>query len=114
MGIKNVTLILDSVVEGIGGTSSVESVDVRNVKTGEKRSIPVSGVFAAVGMVPQTQLLGGILTLAEGGYIPAGEDCRTQLRGVYAAGDIRTKALRQIVTAVADGANAVNSALELF
>ena len=114
MAIKNVHIMYDTVVEKINGGQKVESVDTRDVKTGDKHNIPLSGVFVAIGMTPQTQLVRDKLELDGNGYIKACEDCRTALRGVYAAGDIRAKPLRQIVTAVADGANAVNSALELF
>ena len=72
--------------------------------------LPVSGVFIAAGMVPNSELLSGIVKLDASGYAAAGEDCVTSAPGLFAAGDIRTKQLRQIVTAVADGANAVASA----
>jgi thioredoxin reductase (NADPH) len=114
MAIKNIHIMYDTVVTKINGGQRVESIETRDVKSGETKNVEVSGVFAAVGMVPQTQLLKDKLKLDEAGYIPAGEDCRTAIRGVYAAGDIRTKALRQIITAAADGASAANSALELF
>ena len=70
----------------------------------------VSGVFAAVGMAPSTKLINDIVKLDEKGCIEAGEDCVTSAEGIFAAGDIRTKPLRQIVTACSDGANAASSA----
>ena len=74
----------------------------------------MDGVFIAVGIRPNTELLQNIVTYDEGGYILAGEDCVTQTPGFFAAGDVRTKQLRQIVTAVADGANAVTSVEKYF
>ena len=67
-------------------------------------------MFVAVGAVPNTKEFQNLIQLDEAGYIAAGEDCKTNVAGIYAAGDIRTKALRQVVTAVSDGANAVYSA----
>ena len=77
-----------------------------NTETGE-RELAVSGVFVAVGMLPNTELLQGFVSLNEAGYVIAGEDCRTDVPGVFAAGDLRTKHLRQVVTAAADGATAI-------
>jgi thioredoxin reductase (NADPH) len=67
----------------------------------------VSGVFIAVGMLPSTELLKGLVSLDASGYAIAGEDCKTDVPGVFAAGDVRTKHLRQVVTAAADGATAI-------
>lgn len=102
--------ILDSVVEEIRGDQSVKEVVVRNVKTGEKQTIPTDGVFIYIGMVPNTDFLSGVVELDEWGFIVAGEDCCTSVPGIYAAGDVRQKPLRQIVTAVADGAVAAMQA----
>ena len=82
---------------------------IRNIKTNEERELTAEGVFIAVGIVPNTTLVKDQLKLDENGYICAGEGGVTGAPGVFAAGDIRTKALRQIVTAVSDGANAVAS-----
>ena len=81
---------------------------------GEECSVPCAGIFIAIGRIPETELFGGQIETDKNGYIVAGEDCKTSLDGVYAVGDVRTKALRQIVTACADGANAVKSAEELL
>ena len=94
----------------IEGTEKVESLKIRNVRTDEEKTIAVDGVFIAVGILPNTEKFKGLVALDEGGYIIAGEDCVTSTPGIFAAGDIRTKQLRQVVTAVADGANAVISA----
>lgn len=106
---SNVEIIWDSVVESINGEDEVSSLSVRNVKADSVQELSVEGVFIAVGIVPVTELFKGAVELDAKGYIVAGEDCRTSAQGVYAAGDVRTKALRQIITAAADGANAINS-----
>ena len=77
--------------------------------TGEDSDLPVNGVFMAVGIVPNLAGIEGLPATNENGYIVAGEDCVTDLPGVFAAGDVRTKRLRQVITACADGANAVTS-----
>ena len=105
---ENIEIVWDTVVERIAGTGKVEALAVKNVKTGEEREIPVSGVFVAVGITPASQAFEGLVEM-DHGYIKAGEDCCTSCPGVFAAGDVRTKPLRQIITAAADGANAVTS-----
>ena len=85
---------------------------LRNTLTGEEREIFCDGVFISVGRKPATALVRGQLALDESGYIPAGETTGTEIPGVYAAGDVRGKPLRQVVTAVADGALAVQAALD--
>ncbi len=105
--IDNVTILWDNVVERIKGTETVESIDVKNVKTNEISTLEVSGVFIAVGYIPSSQVYKDIVALDDSGYIIAGEDCQTNVPGVFAAGDIRTKNLRQIITAAADGANSI-------
>jgi len=109
MELKNVTILWDSVVEKINGSETVESLDIKNVKTGEISNIEVAGVFIAVGYIPNSQTFKHIVATDEKGYIIAGENCETNVPGVYAAGDIRTKDLRQIITAASDGANAVTA-----
>lgn len=106
---ENVEMVWDSIVRSIEGTEKVEGVTLRHVLSGEERVLPVDGVFVAVGIVPNTDFLRGYVELDKDGYILAGEEGITSVPGVFAAGDIRTKALRQVVTAVADGANAVYS-----
>ena len=78
----------------------------------ELRELPVDGIFVAVGIVPNTELVKDLVELDEAGYIRAGEDGVTSEPSVFAAGDIRTKPLRQIVTAAADGANVITSLQE--
>ena len=105
---ENIEVVWDTVVERITGTEKVEALTVKNVKTGEEREISVSGVFVAVGITPASQAFEGLVEM-DHGYIKAGEDCCTSCPGIFAAGDVRTKPLRQIITAAADGANAVTS-----
>lgn len=108
LSLDNVTVIWDSVVEGIKGTEQVEALQLQNVKTGETKELPVDGVFIAVGITPNSQAYEGLVEM-DHGYIRADETGASSVAGIYAAGDVRTKQLRQIVTAVADGANAVTS-----
>ena len=110
---ENVSILWDTVVEEINGQYSVESLSLRNVKDNEDFNLIVQGVFVAVGINPVKAAMDG-LNCNEKGYIVAGEDCRTNIKGVYAVGDVRSKNLRQIVTAVADGANAITSFTEDF
>lgn len=110
----NVEMVWDSVPTVIEGSDKVEDIKVRNVKTDEEKAIAVDGVFIAVGILPNTEKFKGLVDLDESGYIIAGEDCVTSTPGIFAAGDIRTKNLRQVVTAVADGANAVISAEKIL
>lgn len=109
MEMKNVEIIWDTVVDSVNGKDRVESVSLLNKKTGEKGEIAVDGVFIAVGISPNTEAFCGSVEMNNGGYIVAGEDGKTSVPGIFAAGDVRTKNLRQIITAVADGANCVNS-----
>jgi len=110
----NVEVIWDCVVEEICGQEKVESIKLRRLKEERTEKLSVDGVFIAVGIRPNTELLQNIVTYDESGYIIAGEDCVTQTPGIFAAGDVRKKQLRQIVTAVADGANAVASVEKYF
>lgn len=105
----NVEILWDCAITEIEGSRQVEGVKLRKLKEGKEERLALDGVFIAVGIEPNTGFLKGFAELDEGGYVVAGEDCATSVPGVFAAGDIRTKALRQVVTAVADGANAVHS-----
>ena len=110
LSMENVNVAWNSTVTSIQGGDMVDAISLHNVVTGETTDLGVDGVFIAVGMVPETSLIKGLPKLDEKGYIAAGEDCKTSIPGIYAVGDIRTKQLRQVITAVADGANAVTSA----
>lgn len=114
MSLPNVEFVWDSEVEKIIGEDMVEAVAVRNKKTGEQRQLEVKGVFIAVGIIPNTSFCNDFVKMDEKGYILADETGKTSVDGVYAAGDIRKKPLRQIITAVADGANAINSVQNYF
>ena len=105
----NAQVLWDTVVEEIQGAGRVENIKLKNVKTGQASDLPVQGVFIAVGIVPQSDAFTGLVEM-EGGNIRAGEDCVTSVPGIFAAGDVRTTHLRQVLTAAADGANAVASA----
>ena len=109
LSLPNVEMIWNSVVKTINGTDKVESVTVTNVKDGSERTIPVQGAFIAVGISPRSEFAKNHIEMDEKGYIIADETGRTSVPGVFAAGDVRGKQLRQVVTAVADGANAVTS-----
>ena len=106
---ENVTIIWDSVVEKINGEDKVDSIDINNLKTQDKASYDVEGVFIAVGYLPNSKPYDMVVATDEAGYIIAGENCETNIPGIFAAGDVRTKDLRQIITAAADGANAITA-----
>ncbi len=112
--LSNVEILWDSTVEKISGLEQVEHISIRNKQTGEESELKVDGVFIAVGIRPQSESYTSLVEMDKMGYLVAGEDCRTNVEGIFAAGDIRTKDLRQVVTAVADGANAVNSVQKYF
>lgn len=103
----NVEIITNAVPARIAGDQTVTALELK-----DGRTIPVNGTFVAVGMQPQTECLHGVVDLDASGYIIAGETGVTSAPGFFAAGDVRTKALRQVVTAVSDGANAATSAVE--
>ena len=107
---ENIELVLNAVPTEIIGEKRVEALKIS--KGGEEKILPVNGVFVAVGSVPASSLLEGLVQLSPEGYIVAGEDCKTSAAGIFAAGDIRTKPLRQVVTAAADGANSILSVEE--
>jgi len=112
MNASNVEFVWNSTVEELIAGDKVEAVRVRNVNTGEEKRIDAGGVFISIGRAPATELFKGVLKLDEQGYIVADETTRTSLPGVFAVGDVRTKVVRQVVTAVGDGAVAVHFAEE--
>ena len=112
MALPNVEILWNTVVDRIEGEDQVEGISIKNVTSGECAKLPVDGVFVAVGIIPASETFAGVAECNEKGYLIAGEDCATGTPGIFAAGDVREKKLRQIVTAVADGANAVTSVLE--
>ena len=106
----NVRFVLNSTITKLIGEERIEGVTVRNKMTGEEQILSVSGLFIAIGQMPDNQAFAGLVDLDESGYICAGEDCRTRTPGIYVAGDCRTKTLRQLTTAAADGAIAAVAA----
>lgn len=102
--------IWNSVVEKIEGDGMVENLVLKNVKTGEISDLPVAGVFMFVGQAPHDEPIKGLLETTKGGWIKTNEKMETSVEGIFAAGDLRDKALRQVVTAAADGAIAAMSA----
>ena len=108
--LENIEFVWNSETVAIEGNGQVEALRRRQTKTGEERRLDVDGVFIAVGIAPESELYAGQLELDEQGYIRADESGQTSVPGVFAAGDVRTKALRQILTAASDGANCVASA----
>ncbi len=109
LSLDNVEMVWDSVAKELTGDDMLDGLVVTNVKTGEERRLEVDGVFVAVGILPNTELTRELADHDKGGYLIAGEDGVTSAPGLFAAGDLRTKPLRQIVTAVSDGANCVTS-----
>lgn len=105
-----IQIIYDTTVEAINGTEAVESATIKNKKTGETSILKVDGVFIAVGTAPNTASIAGLPELDERGYIIADETCETNVPGIFVAGDVRAKQLKQVITATADGANAITSA----
>lgn len=112
--LENVEVLWNSEVREIAGKEMVEGIQILNNKTGEQSRLDVEGVFIAVGIVPDTEIFKDLVEMDEKGYIIADETCVTSEKGIFAAGDIRKKPMRQIITAVADGANAVHSVQEFL
>jgi len=107
---KKLGFLWDTIVEEIKGNNKVSELVVRNVKTGETSKIAVDGVFVYVGQIPNTSFLKGQIPLDKEGYIITDDRMETQIKGVYAAGDIRKNSSRQVITAAGDGATAAISA----
>lgn len=112
MNAPNVEFRWNSAVTELLHDGKVTGVRLKDLLTGEKSTVDCDGIFISVGRKPATELVEGQLELDSGGYVTAGESTETSIPGVYAVGDVRTKLLRQIVTAVADGAMAVHMAEE--
>lgn len=108
---QNVEIVLNSVVIKLNAEKTLQSVEVRDDE-GNTRTLEVSGLFVAVGRIPDNQDFSGLIQLDEAGYVQAGENCRTNVEGVFTAGDNRTKEVRQLVTATADGAVAATEAVK--
>lgn len=109
METENIEFLPFYEVKEIVGEGMVQKAVLIQNQTKEEKEIEISGIFIAVGMEPQTSFVKNLVEQNEAGYVCAGEDCRTNVPGIYVAGDVRTKPLRQVITAVADGAVAINS-----
>ncbi|MCD8356442.1 MAG: FAD-dependent oxidoreductase [Clostridia bacterium] len=107
---ENIQLIMDTIPLEITGEQSVETLQLQHKITGKQFTLLVDGIFVAVGMLPDTKVISHLADIDEGGYVIADETGVTSCAGLFAAGDIRTKQFRQVVTAAADGANCVKSA----
>ena len=110
---SGVEIVWDSVITALKGENRLSAVTVKNVKTGEEHALEANGIFVAVGQVPATTGRDGV-KLDDAGYIVTDDEMRTNLEGVFAAGDVREKTLRQVVTATADGAIAAESAIRFL
>ncbi len=106
---ENIVCVMDSVVDEIVGEDLVEKVCISNKKTQQSSELSVQGIFIAVGISPNTKDIQGLPKQDDAGYIIATEDGVTDIPGIFVAGDCRTKQLRQVITATADGANAITS-----
>lgn len=109
---ENVEILWSQIPMEILGEDAVTGLRLRSARSGMEQILDTDGVFIAIGITPNTEAYEGLLERDPAGYLIAGEDCKTNIPGIFAAGDLRTKKLRQVVTAVADGANAVLSVQE--
>lgn len=107
---KNVHFELEKTISAYKGDKNLTGVTLKNVGDGQEKDLDVSGLFLAVGQAPQSGIFTGLVDMDEGGFIKAGEDCLTSRAGVFAAGDCRTKEVRQLTTAAADGSVAAIAA----
>jgi len=106
---EKMDFILDSVVESVNGETKVESLTVKNIKTGETSELAIDGLFIFIGQTANTELVQGLVQTDEWGFIIADETTQTSVPGIYVAGDVRTKEYRQITTAVSDGTAAAKN-----
>ncbi|MBQ7923480.1 MAG: thioredoxin-disulfide reductase [Clostridia bacterium] len=104
MNAENIEFYWNSSVSGVLGGEKLTGAVLRNLQTGEETQVPCDGVFVSIGRKPASEMFGGQIQLDDGGYVIADESTRTNIPGVFAVGDIRTKAVRQIITAASDGA----------
>lgn len=108
----NVEIILGTVVESILGNEDFEGIVVKNTASNETSELRLDGMFVAIGLVPQNEEFSDLINLDERGYVASGEDCKTNANGIFVAGDCRTKNIRQVTTAVGDGAVAALAACD--
>ncbi|MBQ9132137.1 MAG: FAD-dependent oxidoreductase, partial [Clostridia bacterium] len=110
--VENLEFLTNTTVSEIRGEVAIRGLLLKSTVTGEERELEVSGLFEAVGLEPQNRFLQGFVALDADGYVAAGEDCKTNVEGLFAAGDCRSKQVRQLTTATADGTVAALAALE--
>ena len=106
----NIDIIYNAIPTSFNGDKHLSSISLKNTKTGKTAELNAEGAFIAIGSNPNSQILKGLVELDKSGYVVADETGKTSVSGIFVAGDVRTKALRQVVTAVSDGANAAISA----
>jgi thioredoxin reductase (NADPH) len=109
---KNVEFILNSYIHELIGADYLEGIIIRNKNTNEDQQININGLFIAIGQIPENMIFSNVVELDDGGYIKAKEDCKTNIEGIFVAGDSRTKSVRQLATAASDGAIAGLAACE--
>ena len=109
---NNVEIVLGTVVEKLLGENELNGITVRNESDGSSRDISLDGMFVAIGLIPQNEMFSEILNLNDYGYVEAGEDCLTSAKGIFVAGDCRSKKIRQVATAAGDGAVAALAACD--
>lgn len=107
---SNVEILWDSIVTKLDGENKLEAIEVRNKKDNKEFQLKMDGLFVAVGSTPSTELVKNLVELDKNGYIVADESCKTNIDGIFAIGDIRTKSVRQVLTAAADGAVSIYEA----
>ena len=106
----NVEFITSSVVCGLEGEDTLSAIKIKNTETNEETTLSVNGIFVAIGQAPENEPFRSVASLDEYGYIVSGEECESGTQGIFVAGDCRTKRVRQIATAVSDGAVAAVNA----
>ena len=109
---ENVEFVLNASITSILGEDRLSGIEVTDKNSGEKKEIKIDGLFIAIGQEPDNKDFEELVDLDKGGYIIAGENCRTKTEGIYTAGDCRTKKVRQLATATSDGAAAATAAIE--
>lgn len=109
-----IEIMLQTEIKALHGAGKLENIDILDKKSGETKNIAVDGIFVNIGVVPNTELFKDELKLTASGRIAAGEDCKTEIEGVFAAGDVREKEIRQLTTAAADGTTAALLAEKLL
>ena len=108
---ENIEIILNSTITKLNGENKLESVDITN-NNKETKTIEVEALFIAIGQVPETENFKKLININEQGYVIANEDCKTNIKNIFVAGNNRTKGLRQLVTATSDGAVAATQAIK--